>query len=141
MEIKYLELFEDIVCEGEKCAENGFLRLCTASAQKKNLDPAPSDCLSRCLPEGGGRIPAGRYLFAQGFLPPDERPFSDDGDPAPAVRSAAADLWLEFLWRDAEPADRTVYVRLLTGGPQTAASVQGQKKSAGTVFQLFRRIL
>jgi hypothetical protein len=84
-------------------------------------------------------IPAGTYFFLQDFLPPEREAFSADGKPDETVYKAAEELWLEYVWQEKEPADNTVYVRLLTHEGDYTDKTTGQKKSAGLVFQLFRR--
>ncbi|MGP1602165.1 hypothetical protein [Treponema sp.] len=82
-------------------------------------------------------IPAGRYLFLQGFMPVTEIPDGDDKEnPADKTgqkkrihiyRQAAEHLHTEALWKEIDFYDDTVYIRTL-------------KEGRAEVFQLFRKI-
>lgn len=68
-------------------------------------------------------IPAGKYLFVQGILFPE-----DEGFPVTKeVEDAAEQLWLDFLWKEKKPASNTIYLRVL-------------KEEHGHVFQLMRAV-
>ena len=143
MSVKNLVLFEDIMCGATDDDGNGLLRVCTTSVTKRDMTPAPHAYLSDCEKVQPGiysAIPSGSYYFVQSYLAPDEVPFTETGTPAPALYAAAEELWLEFVWQEKEPADNTVYVRILTHEGEYTDKTTGQKKSAGLVFQLFRRI-
>ncbi len=142
MSVKKLVLYEDIVCGTTDDTGSGILRICSASVTKRNMSPKPEEYLSNCRQSApGGRlsVPAGTYFFIQGFLQPGRGAFAADGTPDEEVYKAAAELWLEYVWQETEPADNTVYVRILTHEGEYADKTTGQKKSAGLVFQLFRR--
>jgi hypothetical protein len=143
MDVKKLELYEAIKCGTVEDTGNGILRTCITQVTKKNMNPSTADCLSACTSSGNDNsssIPSGLYLFCQGFLPPDIPAFSNDGSPAASIAEAALALWLEFIWEEKEPENTTVYVRLLLHEGEYTDKTTGQKKSTGTVFQLFRRI-
>ncbi|HAH63189.1 MAG TPA: hypothetical protein DCL73_13955 [Treponema sp.] len=140
--MKKLVLYEDIVCGTTDDTGSGILRICSASVTKRDMSPEPEEYLSnceQCAPGGQLSVPAGTYFFIQGFLQPGRRIFAADGTPDEAVYKAAEELWLEYVWQETEPADNTVYVRILTHEGDYADKTTGQKKSAGLVFQLFRR--
>lgn len=142
MSVKKLVLYEDIVCGTTDDTGSGILHICSASVTKRNMSPKQEEYLSNCGQfVSGGRlsVPAGTYFFIQGFLQPGLRAFAADGTPDEAVYKAAEELWLEYVWQETEPADNVVYVRVLTHEGEYADKTTGQKKSAGLVFQLFRR--
>jgi hypothetical protein len=142
MSVKKLVLFEDIMCGTTDDDGSGLLRVCTSSITRRDMSPKPNAYLSDCepvQPDTHSAIPAGSYFFVQSYLP-DEVPFTESGKPAPALYTAAEELWLEFVWQEKEPDGNTVYVRLLTHEGEFTDNATGQKKSAGLVFQLFRRI-
>jgi hypothetical protein len=143
MSVKKLVLFEDIMCGTTDDDGSGLLRVCTSSVTRRDMNPTPNACLSNCEPVQPGKhsvIPAGSYFFIQSFLPPNEIPFTERGKPASVLYTAAEELWLEFVWQEKEPASNTVYVRILTHEGEYTDKATGEKKSAGLVFQVFRRI-
>jgi hypothetical protein len=142
MSVRNLVLYEDIVCGTTDDTGSGLLRICSASVTKRNISPKPEEYLSNCeqfIPHRQLSIPSGTYFFIQEFLQSDRRVFSAGGTPDEAVYKAAEELWLEFLWQETEPADNTVYVRILLHEGDYTDKTTGEKKSAGLVFQLFRR--
>ncbi|MFA6855920.1 MAG: hypothetical protein WCR31_01810 [Treponema sp.] len=142
MTVKNLILYEDIVCGTTDDTGSGILRICSASVTKHNLEPKPEEYLSKYRQYASGRqlsIPAGTYFFLQGLLQPGHQTFLTDGTPDEIVYKAAEELWLEYVWQEIEPVDNTVYVRILTHEGDYTDKITGQKKSAGQVFQLFRR--
>ncbi|MCK9169695.1 MAG: hypothetical protein M0P01_04710 [Treponema sp.] len=142
MSVKKLVLYDDIVCSTTDDTGSGILRICSASVTKHNMEPKPEEYLSKYKQYAAGMsssIPAGSYFFIQGLLQPDRQIFSDDGTPDETVYKAAEELWLEYVWQEIEPVDNTVYVRILTHEGDYTDKTTGQKKSAGQVFQLFRR--
>jgi hypothetical protein len=142
MPVRKLVLYEDIVCGTTEDTGGGLLRLCRAAVTKRDMAPQRASYLSHCDPFTAGdtaSVPAGTYLFIQGFLSPGIQAFDDCGTPAEALYDAAEELWLEFVWQETEPSDETVYVRILTHEGEYTDKATGEKKSAGLVFQLFRR--
>lgn len=142
MSVRKLELFEDILCGETEDTGNGILYCCTASVTKKDMNPAPDSCLSARAEKNtcGYTISAGHYFLIQDFLPPEVQPFNEAGIPCSQITDAALELWLEFVWQEAEPADQNVFVRIFLHEGEYTDTATGQKKSAGTVFQLLRRI-
>ena len=143
MAARNLVLYEDIICGSDTDSGSGILRLCTSSVTKRDMEPSPQMYLSACtdpMSMSSFSIPAGAYLFIQGFLADGTNPFSADFTPAAELYRAAEELWLEFVWQEKDPADPSVYVRILEHEGDYTDKVTGQKKSAGLVFQLFRRV-
>jgi hypothetical protein len=142
MSVRKLALYEDIVCGTTDDTGSGLLRICSASVTGRCMSPEPEEYLSNCEQFEAGtrlRIPAGTYFFIQGFSR-REPLFAPDGTPCESVYKAAEELWLEYVWQETEPVDNTVYVRILPHEGDYIEKSTGQKKSAGLVFQLFRRI-
>jgi hypothetical protein len=142
MSVRNLVLYEDIVCNTTEDNGNGLLRICTARVTKRDMEPTREQYLSACAGFEKDTIipiPAGTYLFIQGFLNQGKDAFDSHGNPASELYEAAEALWLEFVWQEKEPADTTVYVRILTHEGDYTDTASGQKKSAGLVFQLLRR--
>ena len=139
-QVHTLKLFEDINCEKSEDLENGILYMCTTRCTEKMLEPSKDDLLSSSTQENiEFKIPEGDYLFVQGFLGPDTKPFDEGGIPAKEMYDAANALFLDFLWRELPQNDDRIFVRLLLHEGEYTDKATGQKKSAGTVFQLFRR--
>jgi hypothetical protein len=137
--VRKLKLYTAIHCAIDTDDGNGMLKICTSVSDKKNLEVKRETYLVTCPePARNTEIPKGDYLFVQGFLPPDRAAFADE-KPAPELITAAEELWLEFLWEDFTPADTIVYVRFLLHENEYTDTATGEKKSAGTVFQLYRR--
>jgi hypothetical protein len=129
-EIHYLELYEPLVCGVQSDNGNGRVIQCTAAVTKKNMDPKPEEYIEQSS-DNTGTIPSGHYFFVQGFIPSSREPFLSTGRPCAEIAEAAQSLWLEFVWQEKTPDGSGIYLRILH---------EDIKKSAGTVFQLFRPI-
>ncbi|MBQ0004218.1 MAG: hypothetical protein KBT21_11855 [Treponema sp.] len=139
-EVHTLKLYEDIICQKSEDNGSGILYMCRTQCTKKTTEPSKEDLLSKGTQEGiTFSIPKGDYLFVQGFLKADTQPFSKEGIPAEEMFDASNALFLEFLWRELEMIDDDIFVRLLLHEGDYIDKKTGEKKSAGTVFQLFRR--
>ena len=135
-----LQLFEDIQCGKTEDTGSGILYMCKTTCTEKSLEPSKTDLLSNGTQENiSFSIPKGDYLFVQGFVTSEVKPFNNDGSPADALFDAADALFLEFLWRELPQNDENIFVRLLLHEGDYVDKATGEKKSAGTVFQLFRR--
>ena len=140
LEVHTLQLFQDIQCGKDVDSGNGILYECKSISDLKILEPSNEQLLSCGTQEDiDFTIPQGDYLFVQGFLPPERNAFLPDGKPDELLFAAANALFLEFLWKELSPEDDTTYVRLLLHEGDYVDKATGEKKSAGTVFQLFRR--
>lgn len=139
-QVHTLKLYEDINCQKTEDDGNGILYMCKTQCTKKTSDPSKEDLLSKGTQDSiSFAIPQGDYLFVQGFLPAGVAPFSEDGTPAEEMFSASNALFLDFLWQELEMIDDDIFVRLLLHEGDYVDKKTGEKKSAGTVFQLFRR--
>ena len=139
-QVHTLKLFEDIKCGKSEDTGNGILYMCRTNCTQKTLEPSRNDLLSKAIQKDiEFVIPKGDYLFVQGFLGPDVKPFDEDLTPAQEMYDASSALFLDFLWRELSQDDDRIFVRLLLHEGEYTDKATGQKKSAGTVFQLFRR--
>jgi len=139
--VRNLTLYQNIICGADQDNGNGILYTCSASVSKRSMNPAAEECLAYQKKDCNlteNILPAGTYLFVQGYIQPGIQAISAAGIPAQELYDAALALWLEFVWQEITPPDSTVYVRLLV--PEEIQNISDeQKKSAGTVFQLYRR--
>ena len=92
---------------------------------KNDLEPAPNDHLA------GGKplsvLPAGIYLFTQGFAEKTGDPRHPDALIERLFREAAEAVWLESLWRETTLKNKRILVRILS-------------EENNLAFQIFREI-
>lgn len=135
-EVHLLKLYQPLVCGIQEDNGNGRIVMCESVVTKKNMNPKPEEYIrkdendSKGPKSKDGIIPAGNYFFVQGFLQAEHKPFILE-KPSQELAEAAQALYLEFIWQEKNPANKTVYLRILH---------EDIKKSAGEVFQLFRLI-
>lgn len=150
--VRVLTLYKDLCyaldARSDSLDKNNFLYRYTCAVEPRELEPSLSRFLTKPRFEGYAltepdvignktRIPAGLYLFLQGFMPvqelheadAEENPWDKAGQKKRLhiYRRAAEHLHTEALWKEIDFYDDTVYIRTL-------------KEGTAEVFQLFRKI-